>query len=292
MVTRTGPWAGDLVMPAFQGYWPRWRQAIGTGGALRRALLRRPTAGARSPTPARSVGCRACGRSPPTRAVAEVVRRYLHAYGPATPTQLAQWLAARPGGPTALFDGARRRAGAGRTWRASGPGSSPATTAAAGGPPSGVRLLPYFDAYVVGSHPRGLALPRARRDRALHSRAGRPATSRCCSSTAWRPASGTRSGPGRRVELTVEPLRRLPAARRRELRRPRRAHAGAILAAEPRLTIGHGDRRRARLRPRLRGRWRRRARSFEKTDDRKVLTAVWHRTSIGAAGDDAGRRGA
>ena len=37
VVARTGPWAGDLVMPAFQGLWPRWRQVLhraGQSGAL------------------------------------------------------------------------------------------------------------------------------------------------------------------------------------------------------------------------------------------------------------------
>jgi hypothetical protein len=37
VVARTDSWAGDLVMPAFGGMWPRWRQAIGTAanrGAL------------------------------------------------------------------------------------------------------------------------------------------------------------------------------------------------------------------------------------------------------------------
>ncbi|GDY63141.1 hypothetical protein SAV14893_025340 [Streptomyces avermitilis] len=37
VVARTGPWAGDLVMPAFQGMWPRWRQVMhraGQSGAL------------------------------------------------------------------------------------------------------------------------------------------------------------------------------------------------------------------------------------------------------------------
>ncbi len=33
IVERTGPWAGDLVMPAFQGMWPRWRQALSLAGA-------------------------------------------------------------------------------------------------------------------------------------------------------------------------------------------------------------------------------------------------------------------
>ncbi|GII97500.1 DNA glycosylase AlkZ-like family protein [Sinosporangium siamense] len=28
VVARAGAWAGDLVMPAFQGMWPRWRQVV------------------------------------------------------------------------------------------------------------------------------------------------------------------------------------------------------------------------------------------------------------------------
>lgn len=37
VVARTGSWAGDLVTPAFQGMWPRWRQVMhraGQRGAL------------------------------------------------------------------------------------------------------------------------------------------------------------------------------------------------------------------------------------------------------------------
>jgi hypothetical protein len=37
VVEATGPWAGDLVMPAFQTMWPRWRQVMhlaGTRGVL------------------------------------------------------------------------------------------------------------------------------------------------------------------------------------------------------------------------------------------------------------------
>lgn len=32
VVSRTGSWAGDRVMEAFQGKWPRWRQALPTAG--------------------------------------------------------------------------------------------------------------------------------------------------------------------------------------------------------------------------------------------------------------------
>ncbi len=43
VVARTGPWAGDRVMPAFQDMWPRWRQVMlphslkGMGGPPRPA---------------------------------------------------------------------------------------------------------------------------------------------------------------------------------------------------------------------------------------------------------------
>jgi hypothetical protein len=37
VIARTGTWAGDLVMPAFQRMWPRWRQAISLAG--RRGVL-------------------------------------------------------------------------------------------------------------------------------------------------------------------------------------------------------------------------------------------------------------
>ncbi|NEE44397.1 winged helix DNA-binding domain-containing protein, partial [Streptomyces sp. SID8455] len=32
VVARTGPWAGDLVMPGFQQMWPRWRQVLHLAG--------------------------------------------------------------------------------------------------------------------------------------------------------------------------------------------------------------------------------------------------------------------
>lgn len=40
VVARTGPWAGDLVMPAFQTMWPRWRQGPAPGRPVRRPVLR------------------------------------------------------------------------------------------------------------------------------------------------------------------------------------------------------------------------------------------------------------
>ncbi|MGH8947821.1 MAG: DNA glycosylase AlkZ-like family protein, partial [Acidimicrobiia bacterium] len=44
VVERAGSWAGDLVMPAFQGMWPRWRQALHLAG-MRGVLCFGPTRG-------------------------------------------------------------------------------------------------------------------------------------------------------------------------------------------------------------------------------------------------------
>src|SRR4051812_35102565 len=77
IVAATGSWAGDLVMPAFQGMWPRWRRAIDTAGK-RGVLFFGPTRGRNVPytTPRRwwPSSRPADGRT----ALADLVRRYLY----------------------------------------------------------------------------------------------------------------------------------------------------------------------------------------------------------------------
>lgn len=93
VVARTGPWAGDRVLEAFQDRWPRWTAAM--GAATRR--------GARcfGPNRGRAITYTSLARwlpgfAPATGpdALAELVRRYPYAYGPATPAHFAQWLSA------------------------------------------------------------------------------------------------------------------------------------------------------------------------------------------------------
>ena len=143
VVARTGPWAGDLVMPAFTGMWPRWRQLIGE--AARRGVLCFGADRGRQVTytsPRRWLpGFEpAEGRT----ALAEVVRRYLRAYGPATPQEFARWLGAPPGLVVGLFRelgseleqveveerrrGSSRATPRGRPNLRSGSGCSPITT--------------------------------------------------------------------------------------------------------------------------------------------------------------------
>jgi Winged helix DNA-binding domain len=170
VIARTGTWAGDLVMPAFQRMWPRWRQAISLAG--RRGVL----------CFGRSQRGRKVTYTHPRRlfpgfqpseseegALTELVRRYLYAYGPATPQDFAQWLAAPKRWAAELFasvaaHGRIEEAAlewGGRAWQLAGE-EIPATD-----PLRGVRLLPYFDAYVIACQPRERLFPGRAYERAL-----------------------------------------------------------------------------------------------------------------------------
>lgn len=205
VVARTGPWAGDLVMPAFQGMWPRWRQVMHRAGQ-RGALCFAPNRG-------RKVTYTRPPRFEPLPAdegLTLLVRRYLRAYGPATPGNFAKWAAAPRGWATELF---ASLAGTGvieevdfegPAWVVAGDTEFPGT------PVRGVRLLPYFDAYAIAAQPRETLFPG--RPTHVPSRAARPGTSPSCSSTVWWPGSGT-SGAGDGVRRS--PWSRWNGCRRR-----------------------------------------------------------------------------
>ncbi|MEU5141835.1 winged helix DNA-binding domain-containing protein [Streptomyces sp. NPDC021139] len=236
VVARTGPWAGDLVMPAFQTMWPRWRQVLhraGQCGALsfgpnrgRRVTYTRPPHFA---------------PLPPEEATRLLVRRYLYAYGPATPQHFARWLAAPPGWAKARY---AELAAAGEieevrfegapAWVAAGDTGFP-DAAARDEPTRGVRLLPYFDAYVVAAQPRELLFPGAAYRRALAGgQAGNFPVLLVDGVVAgvWHQRRR-----GRRTTVTVEPLVPLTARQERELA-DRVARVGAVLEAEAELVIG------------------------------------------------------
>src|SRR5690242_19861915 len=105
VVTRAGDWAGDLVMPAFQGFWPRWRQAVADAGARGLLVFGRPRGRLVTYThPAR--------RDPDfrpwpaDRALPWFRDGYLRAFGPATREHLARWLVAPVPWCADLFVGA------------------------------------------------------------------------------------------------------------------------------------------------------------------------------------------
>jgi hypothetical protein len=233
VIARTGPWAGDLVMPAFNGMWPRWRQAL-TTAANRGALCFGPNRG-RNVTytnPRRWLpGFRpADGQT----ALAEVVRRYLYAYGPATPHQFAQWLAAPRRWAMELFDslaGELQHLELDGTlaWVVASDTTAPSTT------PQGVRLLPYFDAYTVGCQPRELLFPGRAAERALAGGQAGNFPVLLIDGTVAGVWHQRRSG--RKRDITVEPFDRLTATQRRELDE-QVERIGEFLEGKPHLTIG------------------------------------------------------
>jgi Winged helix DNA-binding domain len=235
VVAATGPWAGELSVEAFQGKWPRWRLALPMAG-MRGAMCFGPNRG-RNVTytdPRRWMpGFTATvPQSPKARtAVADVLRRYLDAYGPATSEQFAQWLAAPQRWAAELFkslvgelqevdvDGAS-------AWVAAG------DTAVPTGPPRSVRLLPYFDAYAY-------LLSGEMRARLYRGRAAE----RVVGNRQVLVVDGVVAGlwhqrrSGRRLEITVEPLDPLTNAQRRELD-DQVERVGQILEAKTSWAVG------------------------------------------------------
>ena len=158
-----GPWAGDLVMPAFQTLWPRWRQAI-QFAAHRGVVCFGPDRGRKitytSPRHWLPGGVPEPDSAAAAELVAAFVQDYLRAYGPATPANFAKWLAAPTTWSADLF---ADLAGRGRIVPVDVAGSRAWVTADdlrfPDEPPSGLRLLPYFDAYAVAGQPRELLFP-------------------------------------------------------------------------------------------------------------------------------------
>jgi len=165
IVARTGAWAAEPVMPAFQTRWPRWRAAIGTAG-FRGALCY--GAGRGRAVTYRSPGQLLPGFRPadPSVSTAWLLRAYLQAYGPATPSNFARWLAVPDRWAARLFDHhsaelAKVTVEGMRAWVLQGD-ARPTTVE-----PKGVRLLPYFDSYAVAGQPRELLFPEVAATRAL-----------------------------------------------------------------------------------------------------------------------------
>lgn len=233
VIGRTGAWAGELVIPAFQGMWPRWRAALATAGS-RGVLCFGPNRGRlvtyRSPASIMP-GFRPADAA---SALAWLVRSYLRAYGPATSAHFAQWLGASRPWAAEVFDAlAGELAPAtveGAPARVAGGDTRKATAK-----PPGIRLLPYFDAYVVGGHPRNRLFPGEASKRALaRGQAGNfPVLL----------VDGVVGGvwhlrrSGRGVEVTVEPFGRLLPAQVDELAF-QAVRIGTFLESESRLTLG------------------------------------------------------
>jgi len=236
IVDIVGAWAGDEVVPAWYGTYPRWRPAIYT--AANRGVL------CYGPRRKRKVTYTSPQRWLPgfqpaeeDKALRDLVVRYLHAYGPATPQQFARWLAAPITWATEVFESMAGQLeqvdveGA-VAWIDAGDHEEPATAT------EGMRLLPYFDAFVVGSQPREMLFPGKAAERALaNGQAGNYPTLLIDGVVAgvWHLRRS-----GRTLHVRVEPLEPLNAAQQRALEE-QVARIGEILEGKPKLTMGTID---------------------------------------------------
>ena len=234
IVDRTGPWAGEQTMEAFGGRWPRWRQLTSTA-AHRGMLCFGPNRGAKVTytNPHRWLpGFRPDGGD---AALRTLVTRYLHAYGPATPRHFARWLSIPTQRAVELFgelageleqvelDG---RPG----WVVAGDTRTPPR------PHRGIRLLPYFDAFVVAGQPRELLYPGAAATRAL-TPAGQAGNYPVLLVDGVVGGIWHQRRSGRRLAITAEPLGELTATQRRQLE-DEVDLVSAVMEATPTLTVG------------------------------------------------------
>ncbi|NEC21988.1 winged helix DNA-binding domain-containing protein [Streptomyces parvus] len=231
VVARTGPWAGDLVMPGFQAMWPRWRQVLHLAGH-RGALAYAPNRGRKA-----TYTNPGCTPLPGPGALAALIERYLYAYGPATPAHFARWLAAPKRWAAEQF-AALAASGTieevtlaedGPAWVVAGDTDFPDA------PVRGVRLLPYFDAFAIASWPRERLFPGAAWERALGGgQAGNFPVLLVDGVVAgvWHQRRS-----GRRIAVTVEPLKPLSGARLRDLEE-QVERVAAIMEGTAELTVG------------------------------------------------------
>jgi hypothetical protein len=229
-----GPWAVEQTMEAFGGRWPRWRQLTSTA-AHRGMLCFGPDRGRKVTYTNPQRWLPAFRPADADTALRALVTRYLYAYGPASAQHFARWLSVPPRYAAGLF------ASLAHELESAELDGEPARTLAGDTrtpplPPAGVRLLPYFDAYVVAGQPRERLYPGPAATRALT------------------PAGGAGNYPvllidgvvggvwhqrrsGRKLAITVEPLRELTARQRRELDDEVSLVAG-VMEATATLTVG------------------------------------------------------
>jgi hypothetical protein len=231
---RAGPWAVERTMDAFQDRWPRWRQLTSTA-AHRGMLCFGPDRGRRVTytNPHRWLpGLRPMDGE---AALRTLVTRYLYAYGPAMPQHFAKWLGIPPRYSAGLF---RKLAGelayveldGNPGWTVAGDTGTPPQ------PHRGIRLLPYFDAYVVAGQPRERLYPGAAATRAL-TPTGQAGNYPVLLVDGVVGGVWHQRRSGRKLAITVEPLRELTPPQRRQLD-DEISLVGAVMQATPTLTVG------------------------------------------------------
>ncbi len=229
-----GPWAVEQTMEAFGGRWPRWRQVTSTAahrgmlcfgpGRGRKVTYTNPHRWLPGFQPAAGGG-----------ALRTLVRRYLYAYGPATPRHFAKWLAIQPRHAASLFgslasDLMRVELDGEPAWAIAGDTGTPP------GPHRGIRLLPYFDAYVVAAQPRERLYPGAAATRAL-TPSGQAGNYPVMLVDGVVGGVWHQRRSGRRLAITVEPLCELTPLQLRQLH-DEADLVGAVMESAVTLTVG------------------------------------------------------
>jgi len=234
LADRVGPWAVERTMDAFQDKWPRWRQLTST--AAHRGVLCFGANRGRTVTytnPHRWLP----GFRPDdgTAALRTLVTRYLYAYGPATPQHFAKWSNIPPRRAVELFD---ELAGdvegveldGQPAWTVAGDTATPHRAQ------RGIRLLPYFDAYVVAGQPREKLYPERAAARGLNP-GGQAGNYPVLLVDGVVDGVWHQKLSGRKLAITVEPLRELTAVQRRQLD-DEIDLVGTVMQATPTLTVG------------------------------------------------------
>ena len=237
---RAGTFATDAVSPAFGGKWPRWQMVIGAA-ANAGLLCFGPNEGAKVTfvRPDQWLGSNGEDVDEAT-ALREVLRRYLAAYGPATSRDFAQWFGMQPSAALALtrelaYELEEVEVEGYRAWLPAGETEN--SWAAAQGV---VRLLPHFDCYLIGCHPRERLVPAAWARRVL--------TRGSIGNLPLLVIDGVVAGvwqqrrKGRRLDVQVEAFQPLRADQQRELEAAA-ARIGEIVEAESALSLGAIDAR-------------------------------------------------
>lgn len=164
-----------------------------------------------------------------TEALEEVCRRFLRTYGPSTPQAFREWFGAQ----AFLADGVEEIDVAGRNaFVVQGDKRFPK-------PSSTLRLLPEYDAYVMGSRERGRLVPEATRRQIAERGRGRyegPAGVRLLMIDGVAAGLWERKKRASRIELHVTPSRKLTRAERTHLD-TEAERVAAFVGLEPVLTV-------------------------------------------------------
>ena len=154
--SRVGNWATTRNQ-GWVGSYPNWPLALGWAAALGRVCYG-PGQGGRA-TFVDLAGWSGWREEDPFQGGQFALGRFLRAYGPSTVAEFARWFALEPPIARRMFAETpglvEVEVEGGRRWMHAAD-AKPAESA----DPNDVHLLPHFDVYVVGSHPREQLIPR------------------------------------------------------------------------------------------------------------------------------------